>query len=287
MPSPNLGLVTEEERARATSLIEATWGGTDYLAAAKDGDPDDSKDTSDKTPSYVEDPDAPKLTPGIKPSSPKDSQPKDDKSDDSDSPAPDAPKPKETEDDGDDPDNYDEVDVQATARVSAYPYGSKCPECDAATMRTERRTGPDAMETCANGHQYRRGKAVKLMAQTEAVKKPIRDKAINERIRRASKPPLPNPDKGGPGSAPNPDNGGGSPNSYDQGKKTPLSKMPWFMGATDPRYAEMKAKWPLTFDKIEKDFHRPNKPSNPGQEPKAQDSQKPATEEQPYQTTTK
>lgn len=46
------------------------------------------------------------------------------------------------------------------------------------------------------------------------------------------------------------------------------------------------AKWPLSFTKIEKDFKRPNKPGNPDQEPKAKDSQKPDTKDQPYQMTT-
>lgn len=399
----------EKHTAKASMVVVV--GNDEYVEfnlddlMAKDG-PDDSKDTSDKVPSYDEDPNTPRLTPGIKPVSPKSSQPKE--GDDKDSaPAP-APKPKETEDDGDNPDAYDETDVQA--KVS-YPYGSKCPDCDSATMSTERRTGPDAMETCANGHRYRRGVAIKIIAQAsasfhppenweripdlshssyscyagagdwegswsavafqfngstissytrrvwgrmdapqdnnaiwseagkdkakawiaaakvykdaegmsdfypehftkaapimglkdwgvekvewksvEAVKKPEREKAINERIKTASNPPedqYPNPDKGGPGSNPNPDNSNAPANSDDVGSPPKLSSMPWFLASINPVYDELRAKWPLTFEKIERDFKRPNKPGNPGQEPKAQDSQKPDTKDEPYQMTTK
>lgn len=330
---------------------------------------DDEKDTSDKTPSYEEDPDAPKLTPGIKPVSPKSSQPKsgDDDSDKDSGDSPDS-KPKETEDDGDSPDTYDETDVQASLDTrSEAPTKLSTPEnweCirDLGTKdfcvwagandwedtwsavafifnnheigrHTTRVWGhilpqivagdkadPDhgkkvvqrwlkGAKGIRDGEQVTthrpkhfveaatklgglRGYGVEKVQwhAAEAVKKPERTKTINKRLKTASNPPddqMPNPDKKG---ATNPDNQtapNASPNSYDQGKKPSLSKMPWFMGSADPRYSEMKAKWPLTFQKIERDFKRPNKPGNPGQEPKAQDSQKPATEEEPYQTTTK
>lgn len=267
-------------------------------------------------PSYEENPDNPPMPPGIKPVSPADSQPKED------TPKESAPKSTE-DDDGDSPDLYDEVDVQAS-----YPYGSKCPHCKAPTMNTERRIGPDAMESCKAGHRYRRGDAISIEDEVKAqyphgtkcpacnaptihaelgfgpnvanecasghqyearhalaVRKPIREKQIADRIKDSSSknPKYPNPEKGGPGSAPNPDLDTAPIDSNDVGKAPELSKMRWFLGGigveTDD---EGHAKWPLSFHKIEKDFKRPNKPGNKNQEPKAQDSQKPATEEKPY-----
>lgn len=249
------------------------------LVAAKD----DKKATVTDTPSYEEDPETPKMPPGVKPVSPKSSQPKSGgDSDDSDSPddsSKPTPGPKTTENPGDSPDLYDEVDVQAKATV--YPYGTKCPYCHAATAHIEARLGPKAINECSEGHQYEAKEAI-------AVRKPIRDGAINKRLKNASNPPeseLPNPDKKG---ATNPDNDTAPISSYDQGKKPDLGQMKWYMGTVDVETDEEGvAKWPLSFKRIEKDFKRPNKPANKRQEPKAKDSQKPAVEEEPYQTTTK
>lgn len=96
-------------------------------------------------------------------------------------------------------------------------------------------------------------------------KEPI-DSDIEKRNKQASNPPkdtIPNPDKGGPASAPNPDL---------SNKPSPDQKMDqkWYIGSlvaeTDPKTG--LAKWPLSFKKIEKDTERPNKPGNPSQEPK-------------------
>ena len=102
---------------------------------------------------------------------------------------------------------------------------------------------------------------------------------------------LPNPEGGG--LAPNPDNAdtipkGGTPDSFDDDSAKPDPQDgPWFMGSlrlvTEPLTG--LAKWPLEFGKIEKDTKRPNKPSNPRQEPKNRDSQdavKVAKQEQPF-----
>ena len=88
------------------------------------------------------------------------------------------------------------------------------------------------------------------------------------------------------GLAPNPDNS----------TKLPIDEMPWFMGqvvhvetvqgrrsfriAADPQTG--LAKWPLSFEEIEDDFVRPNKPN--GLEVKEKDSQKPDTKDKPFQT---
>ena len=376
------------------------------------------------TPSYESDPDTPKMPPGVKPVSPKDSQPKDgDKSDD-----PDESKPvKTTEDDGDSPDLYDEVDVQASAATRAdFPHGTKCPACNAPTVFAELGFGPRVVNECASGHQYEarhavavrkpeREKLAKAAAEkptklyvpenwemikdmgtkdftvwagandwenswsavafqfhgnvinryttrvwghiivppeadqgrqggedfgkgvvqswlktakalrdaegvsthrpehfvkaashvaglrahgvekvewksVEALKKPEREKAINERIKTAGDPPkesgFSNPEKGGPGSAPNPDTDTAPIDSDDVGKKPDLGKMSWYMGGLEPvTDKEGLAKWPLSFKRIEKDFKRPNK-GGKGLGPKAKDSKKPDTKDQPYQMTT-
>lgn len=91
-----------------------------------------------------------------------------------------------------------------------------------------------------------------------ARKEPI-DSEIEKRRKRAGDPPkdeMPNPEKGGPASSPNPDS------MNDHGSKPKLNQMQWYMGS----YAleleldhEGRAKWPLSFKRIEKDTKRPNK----------------------------
>lgn len=112
-----------------------------------------------------------------------------------------------------------------------------------------------------------------------------KDSEIEYRRKHASNPPedvMPNPDKGGPGSAPNGMNQT-APDSDDTGKVEPIEDMSWFMGGLDlERDEKGDVKWPFTFKRIEKDFARPNKPGNPDQEPRAQDSTKPDTKDTPF-----
>jgi len=123
-------------------------------------------------------------------------------------------------------------------------------------------------------------------------KEPI-DSDIKERERRAGNPPkdaMPSPNGG---IAPNPDNSNAPSNDLpqrgsknqekmtrkregadsfdDDSAKPDLDSMQWQMGHAleaeiDPQTG--LAKWPLSFKRIEKDVKRPNKPSNPRQEPK-------------------
>lgn len=94
-------------------------------------------------------------------------------------------------------------------------------------------------------------------------KEPI-DTDIREREKRAGDPPkdaYPNPEKGGPTSAPNPDNST-TPSSDQVGRKPSIDDQPWFMGSYTlelERDASGAAKWPLSFKRVEKDVKRPNK----------------------------
>ena len=111
--------------------------------------------------------------------------------------------------------------------------------------------------------------------------------------------PLSNPEGGA--LAPNPDNATMSPkvgvkenadSLDDHSAKPDVNDLNWYMGKRLTFKVDTKtglAKWPLKFDKIEDDFDRPNKVTDPNAEPQHKDNEdadRVAKDEKPYETGT-
>jgi hypothetical protein len=149
----------------------------------------------------------------------------------------------------------DANNVKPDFKATKYPYGSKCPICGLPTITNIRQLKDDPeAHSCVNGHKYSRAQSIK-----------------------ADLPSLP-----GPGINPNPDNSKNFPiKSGGNWEKPTLKDQKWFLAIEEAipddnienmkewyissidDMPELEGQWPLSFDKIEKDFDRPNKINTP------------------------